>query len=112
MDVVNCKYFIFPNLTKKHWYFSMSLLGIILRVLVPDILKLINRKEEKQDISLNRLLTQKYFEITRNIGSSLLLGFPHFYYKFMSKSSNKKSRKNPHKINFIYNEKKVEYQMY
>jgi hypothetical protein len=106
MDVVNCKYFIFPNLTKKHWYFSMFILGIILRVLVPDILKLINRKEEKQDISLNRLLTQKYFEITRNIGSSLLLGFPHFYYKFMSKSSNKKSRKNPHKINFIYNEKK------
>ena len=108
MEVIQCKFIMIPKLTGKRWYFFMFILGIILRVLALDLVPLFHPTPEQKK-TLNYLLTQKYFEIARNIGSSLILGLPHFYYKLMNKSDYKKKKLqtyNPQRVMFIYNEQK------
>ena len=109
MEAINCKFFIIPNFTKKHLYFFMFIFGILLRVFFPDLIKSLNSDTSENQDSLEYYLTQKYFEIARNIGSSLLLGIPHFYYILVNKYEGRKKNKlsyNTQKVDFIYNEQK------
>ena len=106
MEVIQCKFIIIPKFTKKHWYFLMFIISRICRQLAPDLLIYFKNYKNNENSDLNSLLTREYFRITRNIGSTLLLGFPHFYYKCINKEYKKKQQQeyNPHKINYIYNE--------
>ena len=108
MEIIQWKFIIIPKFTKKHWYFFMFIVGIICRQLAPDLLVVFKKDDYYKDKDLTSLLIRKYFEIARNIGSTLLLGFPHFYYKFANKEYKKKQQQtyNPHTIHFIYNEEK------
>ena len=109
MEAINCKFFIIPKFTKKHLYFFMFIFGILLRVFFPDLIKSLNSDTSENQDSLEYYLTQKYFEIARNIGSSLLLGIPHFYYILVNKYEGRKKNKlsyNTQKVDFIYNEQK------
>ena len=107
MEVVKCKFFMITKPIKKHWYFFLFLLGSLLRVLFPDI----NEKEEKipEKLKFKFTLTQKYFELIRNISSDLLIGVFHCIHKCRNKGEVKKQpqeryKRNSQKIDFIFND--------
>ena len=108
MEIVKCKFIMFTKPTKKHWYFFLFLLGSFLRVLVPDIHY--NLSKYKPDlIDYNFKLTQKYFELIRNISSDLLIGIFHCMHKCRNKDELKNKpqdtyKRNSQKIVFIFND--------
>ena len=108
MEIIKCKFILIPKPTKKHLFFLMFILGILFRALVPDLLLFFKHKVKKEIDSLNYLLTQKHLEIARNIGSSLIFGIPHFYFKIINREHKVKQPKNNNyqRITYIYNAEK------
>ena len=115
MEVYKCKYIICPVLTIKHWFFILFLVGGFLRIFVPDVLIYFNNKKKgnvneniPNEESIEYHLTNKYFEIIRNIVSDLFLGVFHCYYKFRDSNEKKKKGRqtytNNQRINFIFND--------
>ena len=110
MELVECKFLIFPKLSKKYWYFLLFLLGSFFRLLFTDIL-IKNKNPEfykKDKLDLNVLLTQNYFLMIRNILSDLLIGFFHCFHKLRTKGekiSIKKEEYNSQNIYYIFNDK-------
>jgi hypothetical protein len=120
MEVYKCKYIICPVLSIKHWFFILFLVGGFLRIFVPDVLIYFNNKKKgfgsensQNEIEQNKdnikyHLTNKYFEIMRNIASDLFLGVFHCYYKLRDSTEKKKKGRqtytNNQRINFIFND--------
>ena len=112
MEVIKCKLFLITKPTKKHSYFFLFILGSFLRVLIPDLLKKYLEKKGQivfSNTDLKFRLTQKYFELIRNIGSDLLFGIFYFIHKIRNKDEPKKNsqrtyQSNNQKIYFIFND--------
>ena len=118
MEVVKCKFIMITKPVKKHWSFFLFLLGSFLRVLTPDIFSNSMPNESKpnpkdEQISNDKIfrfeLTQKYFELIRNISSDLLIGVFHCAHKWRNKDEPKKPsqeryKRNSQKIVFIFND--------
>ena len=118
MEVIKCKFIILTKPVKKHWYFFLFLLGSFLRILIPDILSYLldkNNSEPDSDSNLYNKnfgfkLSQKYFELIRNIASDILIGIFHCIHKCRNKDENKKRppleryKRNSQKIVFIFND--------
>lgn len=107
MGIIKCGFFMIPKLNKKYWYFAFFLIGSILRVIIPDLLKLNDNLILEKDFK--KLLTLNYLEIVRNIVSDLLFGIFHFIYIIRNKDDYKRRKQfkyNKHsiKINFIFND--------
>ena len=101
MEIINCKIFLIPKLTKKYWYIVLFLIGSLFRIAIPEIFKKDKLTKEEND-DFKELLTQKYIEIIKNIVSDLLMGIFHCIYIIMNKEEYKEKR-----INFKYNKYKT-----
>ena len=109
MEIIKCGFFMIPKLTKKYWYFAFFLIGAFLRIVIPDIFNILFNIKIEENNELKILLTQKYFEIIRNIGSDLLMGIFHFIYIIRNKDEYERRTqikyiKENTKINFIFND--------
>ena len=101
MEIIKCKLIILPKPTRKHWYFFLFLLGSFFRVFFPDLLDKNNEKDKDKD----SLLTEKYFEILRNISSDLIIGIFHCIDKIKNRNESKKTNnKNTQKMYYLYND--------
>ena len=111
MDIIKCKLFMIPKLTKKHCYFLLFLIGSALREIIPDLVKKYNKKDLKMvnNVSnlsnLKFLFTQKYHEIIRNIISDILIGVFHCMNKIKNKNESKKTNiRNSQKMYYLFND--------
>ena len=112
MEIIKCKLIMVPKPTKKHWYFFIFLISSLCRVIFPELLIDDNDKEEfnikqngKKEENLKILLTQKYFEIIRNISSDLFIGIFHCIDRIKNRNESKKSYiRNSLKMYYLYND--------
>ena len=101
---------------KKHLYLFLFLIGALLRVLIPYVVKICNENDENDEnykMKLGCLLTKKYIEIINNVLSALFLGIPHFLNKIRNKDEYNNIQQqiyktNSQKIDFINNDYKYE----
>ena len=107
MEIIKCNLILITKPTRKHSYFFLFLLGAFLRVLCPELLIKYTKYEVKDE--LKPKMTQKYFELIRNITSDLLFGIFYLIHKMRNKYESSKTNQqsyntNNKKIYFIFND--------
>ena len=114
MEIIKCKLILITKPTKKYLYFFLFLLGSFLRIFIPDIIimpkgKQYNKGDEYTLQILKSNITQRYFDLIRNIGCDALFGIFFLIHKIRNKDEPKKNKLQTYntsnqKAYFIFND--------
>ena len=112
MEIIKCKLIMVPKPTKKHWYFFIFLISSLCRVIFPELFIKEDVKKkfsavniENNEKKLQILLTQKFYEIIRNISSDLFIGIFHCIDRIKNRNESQKSTiRNSQKMYYLYND--------
>ena len=116
MEIIKCKFILITKPTKKYLYFFLFLLGSFLRIFIPDLIikpqgkKYLESNENTQEILiLKSNITQRYFDLIRNIGCDTLFGIFFLIHKIRNKDEPKKNKMQTYntsnqKAYFIFND--------